>query len=169
MATLNSRLLALTRWVAIATASVFAHGSPAWPQSTVVTITLTGQSMIRSDLRSSAPGKLPVMRSLLKGDVIFSNLEGTVAEPGQAVQEGRGFLTPPQALDALQALGFNLLALADNHAFDMKATGIQNTIREADLRQLVHAGTGSTLADAAAPSYLHLPQGTIALVASASG
>jgi poly-gamma-glutamate capsule biosynthesis protein CapA/YwtB (metallophosphatase superfamily) len=105
----------------------------------------------------------------LKGDVIFTNLEGTVAETGQSVQEGRGFLTPPESLDALQALGFNLLALSDNHAFDMKDTGIENTLRETERRHIVHAGTGHTLVEAAAPAYLRTGNVTVALVSSASG
>jgi poly-gamma-glutamate capsule biosynthesis protein CapA/YwtB (metallophosphatase superfamily) len=125
--------------------------------------------MIRSDLRVTAPSTVPRIKLLLHGDVNFTNLEGTVAEPGQSAQEGRGYLTPPGALDALQTVGFNLLALADNHAFDLEAAGIENTIREADSRKLVHAGTGMTLAQAAAPSYLHTSKGTVALVASASG
>ena len=52
---------------------------------------------------------------------------------------------------------------------DRKAAGIQNTIREADSRKIVHAGTGNNLTQAAAPGYLHTPKGTIALIASASG
>ncbi len=125
--------------------------------------------MIRSDIRATAPATVQTIRSLLKGDVRFTNLEGTVAEPGQSVHQGRGFLTPPAALDALQACGFNLLALADNHAFDLQGAGIENTIREADRRHLVHAGTGNTQAQAASPAYLRTAQGTVALVASASG
>jgi len=147
----------------------FLGASTAWPQSAVMTITLTGQAMIRSDLRATAPSAVPRIQSLLSGDVIFSNLEGAVAERGESVQEGRGFLTPPEALDALHTLGFNLLALSDNHAFDMKVTGIQNTLREIDSRKITHAGTGASLLEAAAPSYLHTPKGTVALVASASG
>src|ERR1700731_1860122 len=135
----------------------------------VITITLTGQSMIRSDIRATAPAAVPVIQGLLKGDVIFTNLESAVAEKGETVQEGRGFLTPPEALDALMTFGFNLVALSGNHAFDLKVTGIQNTLREADKRKIVHAGTGNNLADAAAPGYLHTPKGTIALIASASG
>jgi poly-gamma-glutamate synthesis protein (capsule biosynthesis protein) len=72
-------------------------------------------------------------------------------------------------LDALTTFGFNLLALSDNHAFDLKVTGIQNTLREANNRKIVHAGTGNNLAEAVAPGYLHTPKGTIALIASASG
>src|ERR1700681_3752096 len=139
------------------------------PQSNEITITVAGQSMIRSDIRATSPATVPVIQGLLKGDVVFSNLEATVAEKGETVQEGRGFLTPPEALDALKSFGFNLLSLSGNHAFDLKVNGIQNTIREADSRKIVHAGTGNNLAEAAAPSYLHTPKGTIALIASASG
>src|SRR5277367_3452541 len=138
-------------------------------QSTGITITLTGQSMIRSDIRATAPAAVPVIQSLLRGDVVFTNVEAAVAEKGETTHEGRGFLTPPEALDALTTFGFNLLSLSGNHAFDLKATGIQNTLREADNRKIVHAGTGNNLAEAAAPGYLHTPKGTIALIASASG
>jgi poly-gamma-glutamate capsule biosynthesis protein CapA/YwtB (metallophosphatase superfamily) len=139
------------------------------PNSTAITITLAGQSMIRSDIRETAPAAVPVIRELLKGDVVFTDFEAAVAEKGETVREGRGFLAPPEALDALKTFGFNLLALSCNHAFDLKATGIQNTIREAESRKIVHAGTGNNLAEAAAPGYLRTPKGTIALIASASG
>jgi poly-gamma-glutamate capsule biosynthesis protein CapA/YwtB (metallophosphatase superfamily) len=138
-------------------------------QDSLLTLTMTGQAMIRSDLRTADPAALARIRSMLAGDVIFTNLEGAVAEPGQSVHQGRGFLTPPQSLDALQAMGFNLLAFSDNHAFDLQVTGVLNTLREADLRHLVHAGTGLTLAAAAAPAYLSTAHGRVALVASASG
>jgi poly-gamma-glutamate capsule biosynthesis protein CapA/YwtB (metallophosphatase superfamily) len=149
-------------------AGLLGINNAAWSQSSV-TITLTGQSMLRSDLRATAPLAMPRIKALLDSDVIFTNLEGTVAETGQSVQEGRGFLTPPEALDALHALGFNLLALSSNHAFDLKGTGIDNTLREVNRRNIVHAGTGHTLAEAAAPAYLRTPNLTIALVSSASG
>ena len=67
--------------------------------SAPLTITLTGQSMIRSDIRTTAPKAVPVIQALLKGDVVFTNLEAAVALPGQSVSEGRGFLTPPETLD----------------------------------------------------------------------
>jgi poly-gamma-glutamate synthesis protein (capsule biosynthesis protein) len=138
-------------------------------QPATITIVLTGQSMIRSDLRATKPAAISAVKGLLAADVVFTNLEGAVAEPGETVQEGRGFLMPPEALDALAAMGFNMLALANNHAFDLKEAGIRNTLRELDRRSIVHAGTGTTLAAAAAPGYLHTPKGTIALIASASG
>jgi poly-gamma-glutamate synthesis protein (capsule biosynthesis protein) len=159
-------------WVAaVLRAGVFANACLlAGAQSAgPITIALTGQSMIRSDLRETAPKLMPVIQELLKGDVVFTNFEGAVAEKGETVQEGRGFLAPPEALDALRTFGFNLVAFSGNHAFDLKATGIQNTIREADRRKMAHAGTGNNVGEATAPGYLRTPKGTIALIASASG
>ena len=153
--------------VAIATACTLMAGLSAQPAA--ITIVLTGQSMLRSDLRSTKPAAVPIIRSLLAGDVIFTNLEAAVAQPGETIREGRGFLTPPESLDALSAMGFNLVALSGNHAFDLKETGIRNTLREVDRRRIAHAGTGNNLADASAPAYLQTPKGTVALVASASG
>ena len=150
-------------------AIVCAMGAVAWPQSPAITITLAGQSMIRSDIRATTPAAVPVIQGLLKGDVMFTNLEAAVAEKGETAQEGRGFVTPPEALDALTTFGFNLLSLSGNHAFDLNVTGIQNTLREADKRKIAHAGTGNNVAEAVAPGYLHTPKGTIALIASASG
>src|ERR1700676_4771561 len=171
MATISKidSLLARAACFAVLFVILCALGSPVRPQSTTITITLAGQSMIRSDIRATTPGAELVIQALLKGYVVFTNLESAVAEKGETVREGRGFLTPPEALDALTSFGVNLLSLSGNHAFDLKVTGIQNTIREADSRMIVHAGTGNNLAEAVAPGYLHTSKGTIALIASASG
>ena len=170
-----SKMMKTGRWLATAArlAVFFAIactiGTAVRPQSTRITITLAGQSMIRSDIRETVPAAVLVIQGLLMGDVMFTNLEAAVAEKGETIHEGRGFLTPPEALDALKTFGFNLVSLSGNHAFDLKVTGILNTIREADSRKIVHAGTGNNVAEAVAPGYLHTPKGTIALIASASG
>ncbi|HZP34646.1 MAG TPA: CapA family protein [Candidatus Acidoferrales bacterium] len=145
-----------------------ALGAAVWPQAGSFEVTLTGQSMIRSDFRVHAPNELGIISPLLKGDVIFTNFEATVVEPGQSLHDGR-FLSPPEALDALKALGFNLLALSDNHSFDLKVSGVQNALREVKSRNIAHAGIGNDVKEAAAPGYLKTPKGTVALVAMASG
>jgi poly-gamma-glutamate synthesis protein (capsule biosynthesis protein) len=111
-----------------------------------------------------------VIKSLLKGDVVFTNFETTIVDErkGQSHLDGR-FLSPPEALDALKEFGFNLVSLSNNHAFDLKVPGIQNTLQEATRLKLAHAGTGNTIEEAAAPGYLRTPKGTVALVAMASG
>jgi len=149
---------------------VFGTQEPLRAQSAGFSITLTGQSMIRSDVRAHAPAAVPTITSLLKGDVIFTNFESTVVDEkkGQSRKDGR-FLSPPEALGALKTFGFNLISLANNHAWDLKVAGVQNALQETGRLNLAHAGTGNTLAEAAGPGYLHTPKGTVALVAMASG
>jgi poly-gamma-glutamate capsule biosynthesis protein CapA/YwtB (metallophosphatase superfamily) len=153
-------------------ALVFAIGVTAWPQSpaqsSTINFTVAGQSMIRSDFRVHTPAAVAMISPVLTGDVKFTNFEATVVEKGQSLHDGR-FLSPPEALDALQALGFNLLALSDNHSFDLKVSGVQNTLREVKSRNIIHAGIGNTIEEASAPGYLKTPKGTVALVAMASG
>jgi poly-gamma-glutamate synthesis protein (capsule biosynthesis protein) len=148
----------------------FTIGGPVRAQSPALSITLTGQSMIRSDVRAHAPAAVPIIKSLLKGDVVFTNFETTILDEkkGQSRKDGR-FLSPPEALEALKSFGFNLVSFSNNHAFDLKVPGIQNTLEQAGRLNLAHAGTGNTIAEAVAPGYLKTPKGTVALVAMASG
>jgi len=154
--------------VAGCAAIILTCSAAAWAQSSTLDVTLTGQSMIRTDIRVHTPTAVATISPLLKGDVKFTNFEAAVIEKEQSTHDGR-FLSPPEALDALMALGFNLVALSDNHSFDLKVPGIQNTLREVKSRNLAHAGIGNTLDEAAAPGYLHTQKGTVALVAMASG
>jgi poly-gamma-glutamate capsule biosynthesis protein CapA/YwtB (metallophosphatase superfamily) len=139
-------------------------------QSPALSITLTGQSMIRSDIPAHAPSAVPIIASLLKGDVVFTNFEATILDErkGQSPKDGR-FLSPPGALEALKTLGFNLVSVANNHSFDLKVLGVQNVLEQANRLNLAHAGIGKTIEEAVAPGYLKTPKGTVALVAMASG
>jgi poly-gamma-glutamate capsule biosynthesis protein CapA/YwtB (metallophosphatase superfamily) len=149
---------------------VFSMGGTAWAQSPTLSVTLTGQSMIRSDIRAHAPAAVPTISSLLKGDVVFTNFEATILDvrKGQSPKDGR-FLSPPEALESLKAFGFNLLSLSNNHAWDLKVPGIENTLEQVKRLNLAHAGTGNTIQEAVAPGYLRTPKGTVALIGIASG
>ena len=155
---------------AIAFALVLAGSAAPAAQAPTFSITLTGQSMIRSDIRTGVPAAVPVITSLLKGDVVFTNFETTILDvkKGQSPKDGR-FLSPPETLEALKTFGFNLVSLANNHAWDLKVPGIENTLAQAQRIGLTHAGTGMNVAEAVAPGYLRTPKGTVALIAMASG
>src|SRR2546430_916446 len=147
---------------------ISAIGLAVWGQSSTISFTLTGQSMIRSDLRVHTPNAGATISPLLNGDVIFTNFEAAVIEKGQSTHDGR-FLSPPEALDALKALGFNLLALSDNHSFDLKIPGIQNTLGEVQSRKLAHAGTAKNLQAASPPGSLRTWKGRVGFAALAPG
>src|SRR6266849_5131998 len=154
----------------LATACLVTVRLPVWAQSQMLSVTLTGQSMIRSDIRAHAPAAVPVIASLLKGDVVFTNFETTILDvkKGQSPKDGR-FLSPPEALESLKAFGFNLLSLSNNHAWDLKVPGIKNTLEQVKRLNLAHAGTGNTIQEAVAPGYLRTPKVTVALLGIASG
>jgi len=157
--------------------AVFSMADGVWAQSPTFSITLTGQSVIRSDVRAHAPATVPTIASLLKGDVVFTNFEATIfdVKKGQSPPDGRFIdgrfilVSPPEALDSLKTFGFNLLSLSNNHSWDLKVPGIENALEQAKRLDLVHAGIGHTVDGAAAPGYMHTPKGTVALVAMASG
>ena len=138
--------------------------------NTELTITLTGQSMIRGDTRVDAPAAVPEIASLIRGDIAMTNYEAAVYDPakGESTRSGR-FASPRESIDALKSFGINLLAMPNNHSFDLKVPGILNTLEAADRAGIAHAGTGRNLAEAAAPRFIESPKGTIALVAAASG
>src|ERR1700724_2806614 len=56
-------------------AILFTIGATAWSQSPPIRIILTGQSMIRSDIRLYTPTAVSTMEPLLRGDVVFTNFE----------------------------------------------------------------------------------------------
>jgi poly-gamma-glutamate capsule biosynthesis protein CapA/YwtB (metallophosphatase superfamily) len=151
-------------------AASFAIAGAACAQQQTLTLTLTGQSMIRSDIRAHAPAAVPVIKSFIKGDVAFTNYETTILDvsKGQSPKDGR-FLSPPESLEALQSFGFNLVSFANNHAWDLKAPGIESTLATGKRLNLVHAGTGHNIDEAVAPAFLKTPKGTVALIAMASG
>jgi len=72
-------------------------------------------------------------------------------------------------LECLRGWGFNLLALGNNHSWDLGAPGILATIAAARAGGFTVAGTGETLAGAAAPAVLTTTRGRVALVSFASG
>ena len=85
----TGRLLTRAACLAVLFAILCMMGSAQLPQEAQITITLAGQSMIRSDTRATAPAAVPVIQGLLKGDVVFTNFEAAVAEKGETVHEGR--------------------------------------------------------------------------------
>ena len=137
-------------------------------------VTFTGQALVQHDLRAVAPEKFSAMTDALRAnasDVVFTDLETVInTGAGKATRDSQFFhAAGPEVIDGLKAWGFNLLALGNNHAWDLGAPGILGTIAEVKARGFVFAGTGANLAAASAPAVLATPRGRVALVAFASG
>ena len=139
-------------WLPWAVACVFGMTDAVCAQSPAFSITLTGQSMVRSDIRAHAPAAVPTIASLLGGDVVFTNFEATIIDirKGQAPKDGR-FVSPPEALESLKTFGFNLLSLSNNHSWDLKVPGIElgngHPVGDIDKLQAGLAGARAPLID----------------------
>jgi poly-gamma-glutamate synthesis protein (capsule biosynthesis protein) len=155
---------------AVSLGAALAASHAALAQEKIMTITFTGQSMIRGDTRADAPEAVSVIKSLIKGDAAFTNFEAAVYDPkkGQTTRDGR-FASPPEAMEALKSFGINLLSLANNHSFDIKVPGIINTLETAERLKIGHAGTGRNIVAADKEFTIETPKGKIAIVALASG
>jgi poly-gamma-glutamate capsule biosynthesis protein CapA/YwtB (metallophosphatase superfamily) len=163
---LRPRLI-LSAAVLVACVAIGSAGGAAVP----LRVVLTGQSLIDQDLRKLAPDIVEGAKVMgIKADVFFTNFEGVIRGEGPVEQiKASNPGVKPETLDTLRAMGFNLLALSNNHAWDLATGGILDTLREAGSRGFVHAGTGKSLSEAAAPAILDTPHGRVALVAFASG
>ncbi|MBB3386234.1 MULTISPECIES: CapA family protein [unclassified Rhizobium] len=135
-------------------------------------IALTGQSLIRHDLRSISDPQLDEIAQILKAsDVAFTNLETTIySRHGGWPLKGSYFgAAAPEVLPALKELGFNSLALANNHAFDLGPSGILSTLEEVAAQNFLHAGIGVDQRHAAKPGKKTFGSRNVALIAIDAG
>src|SRR5688572_1860761 len=133
------------------------------PQSRV-SIAFVGQALIKYDICKSAPASLAQARDSLRGaDVAFTNLEVAIQPAGQNLpaRSKEAVPAPPIVLDCLKAMGFNMLSLANNHAFDLRLAGMFATMDEVRQRGFAYAGTGADAAAATAPGFLETGKGRV--------
>ena len=109
--------------------------SPAWSQE-VLTVSAVGDVMMGSAGRMPADdGKslFSEVREYLWGrDIVFFNHEGTLTDrgsPTKKIVKGRSYVfrTPPHYAKYLAEAGFNVVSLANNHAFDYGMEGKKQT------------------------------------------
>lgn len=161
-------------------------GAPPEPE---ITLVVAGQALIKVDPRLSWEDPFGSLRPLIQGaDVAFTNFEMAVKSEVDAcgvpddyvVVLGEPRLTPdqrpgnsggPHAVDAtvmefLASLGFDLMSIANNHAWDLGDCGVAATRKAANVNGVTYAGAGPDLAAATAPAYLTVDGVTIGLVAA---
>lgn len=137
-------------------------------------ISLLGQSLIKTDLRAFGWDGLREFQRLFKGrDAVFTDLETVISGPlaGKSTRPADSevlHVGDPAVIDCLQAIGVNIVATSNNHAWDLDSGGILSTIDALNTRKLAYAGTGRDLAAASAPGLLHSRE-RVALVSAAAG
>ena len=154
-----------------------------------VTLAITGQALIKLDPRLIAETPFATVQPIVaSADVAFTNFEMAVngetnpcGVPADYVTiTGSPEIPPslrpgntdaphavsPVVMQYLAGMGFDLMSLANNHAWDLGECGIRETIAAARENGVEIAGTGTTMEAALAPAYLEAGGITFALVAS---
>lgn len=148
-------------------AALSGHGSAG-----LTRVTLAGQALMKYPLCSQPyDGLAEVIAELRKGDVIFTNLEVAIQTPasGAPTRDTEFFHAGSQeTLDCMNTMGFKLVALSNNHSFDLGTEGIVATRDAVEASGFVHAGSGDNVTQASAPGYLQSPA-RAALVSMAMG
>ncbi|URK86352.1 CapA family protein (plasmid) [Rhizobium sp. RCAM05350] len=136
------------------------------------TLAVTGQSLIKHDIRSiSDPAFLQVQSLLQSADLSFTNFEGTIlGDHGGWPLKGSFFgASEPVVLDALRSIGFQGLSLSNNHAFDLGPSGVLSTLEEVERRGFLHAGLGRDHTDVSQASIRTIGGRRVAIVAMDGG
>lgn len=83
---------------------------------------------------------------LTKPDIAFGNLEGPMLEGGKSTKCGKGskncyaFRVPTRYGKHLKDAGFDLISLANNHAFDFGQYGMESSQKVLDSLGIIHSG-----------------------------
>jgi len=153
------------------------------------TLVLAGQALIKKDPRLHWEDPFGTLRPIIqRADVAFTNFEMSVEREGDrcdlpaeyevSLRESENVPGPrpgntrgphavsPDVMAFLADLGFNLMSLSNNHAWDLGDCGVEATRAAADAHGVVHAGTGPDVVAATAPAYITVGDLTVALVAA---
>jgi poly-gamma-glutamate capsule biosynthesis protein CapA/YwtB (metallophosphatase superfamily) len=143
------------------------------PRIDQMTLTAVGDCIITrkvSNVRD--PSLLALVKLLRDVDCAIGNCEMTFGDASSLEPTPKGadmnLICPSSGADELAWLGFDLMGCANNHAMDYGSGGLLSTLRQLERVGIAAAGTGSTLAQAAAPNYIDTPAGRVALVNCAS-
>ncbi len=88
-----------------------------------------------------------ISRHLKRADVVFGNLETTLAGKEFKYTGYPLFNAPEQLAANLKEAGFTILSTANNHSLDRKAAGVERTLEHLDRVGLAHVGTARTAAE----------------------
>lgn len=101
-------------------------------------------------------------------DLSMLNLETAVGElPDEAAYPGKRYLlqSPPEVLAALDALGVDLVGLANNHVRDWLDEGVDSTLDWVDQAGVARTGAGLDAEEAVEPAWMEVGGARVAVLA----
>ena len=97
-----------------------------------------------------------IIELLKKGDIVFANLESPLTSSPHGLSKEKKIVLKgsPEAIDALNSAGFNLLSLSNNHMLDYYDTGLYDTMKILDENGILYSGAGKSIEDARKPAVI---------------
>lgn len=145
-------------------------GDPAAPPETE-SIVVVGDVMLANWMEA-----LLVTKTLFAGDIEYpfgstatilrsagicaGNLENPIVRGSSHSMLGLEFGGDPSVLDRMAAAGFDIVSLANNHALNKGARGLEETMEHLDANSIAFFGAGRSFEEAYTPRVLALGNGT---------
>jgi len=126
----------------------------------VTTVTVVGDIMLGRGVAAVSPDDPaaalePMQRRLARADLTIGNLESTLSMAGVPRQpDDDSFAADPAVLTGLEAAGFDLLTLANNHTGDYGETALLQTLHRIDDSAIERVGAGRNAREAWRPTVL---------------
>lgn len=100
--------------------------------------------------------------AITNAEILFHDFEDSpTGVPGGTYMRAR-----PALIRELAWMGIDAVATANNHAYDFGEGGVMTNLANLDSYGMPHAGTGATLAEATAPTYVDTKEGRVALISA---
>lgn len=130
---------------------------------------VAGDALIQRRIPANYEGADGIRAWLSEADVRYFNLETTIFREseglwGNSLCGGSYLRADPEVLEDCKRYGFNMTTFCNNHTLDYDIPGLLRTIENVTQSGLVHAGCGKNLDQAAAPAYMDLDKGRVALI-----
>lgn len=108
---------------------------------------------------------LKIAEELKKADIVFGNLEGPISDKGVKVGSIYSFRADPRVIEGLNYAGFNILSVANNHAFDYGKEALEDTFFRLKEAKIDCVGGGFNSAEAGSPVIKEINDTKIAFLA----
>lgn len=99
---------------------------------------------------------LKIKETLQNTDLLFCNLESMISDKGRKIGSIYSFRADKEAINALTYAGFNIVSLANNHAFDYDREAFEETMRLLKENNISYTGAGFNKEEAHSPTILLL-------------
>jgi poly-gamma-glutamate capsule biosynthesis protein CapA/YwtB (metallophosphatase superfamily) len=139
-----------------------------------ISLVATGDSLITMKQSvHSEPEFMELVDLIREADIAFTNHEMLLHDYDEdcypSAQSGGTYTrAPPDIIEELIWMGFDMVSTANNHSLDYMYGGLFSTKAYLEAAGVPHAGTGKDLQEARQPTYMDTAKGRVALIASAS-